>query len=243
MIWITSGDRPSHSRLALQLAGGFRRANPNRMKVGDWLINWGCSDLPIYPNVHHFQPPLAVRVAANKLRAFEAMEDNNVSIVPFTTDQEVVSEWLTKSTVVARTKLTGHSGEGIVIIDPETTNIPAAPLYTKYIHKAAEYRVHVVGQNVIDVQRKIRDPDREPATWKVRSHANGFIFARNNVSVADDVRDLCVAAVSALGLDFGAVDIVVDKAGKAYVLEVNTAPGLEGQTVNSYVEAFRGACR
>jgi glutathione synthase/RimK-type ligase-like ATP-grasp enzyme len=42
----------------------------------------------------------------------------------------------------------------------------------------------------------------------------------------------------ALGLDFGAVDIIQDDGGNFYVLEVNTAPGLEGQTIKSYAEGF-----
>jgi D-alanine-D-alanine ligase-like ATP-grasp enzyme len=59
--------------------------------------------------------------------------------------------------------------------------------------------------------------------------------------VADYVRDqLSVEAVAALGLDFGAVDIIEDKEGNFYVLEINTAPGLEGHTVTSYAKAFHG---
>jgi glutathione synthase/RimK-type ligase-like ATP-grasp enzyme len=47
-------------------------------------------------------------------------------------------------------------------------------------------------------------------------------------------------AVAALGLDFGGVDVIWNERRQmAYVLEVNTACGLEGQTVNDYAEAFR----
>jgi D-alanine-D-alanine ligase-like ATP-grasp enzyme len=41
-------------------------------------------------------------------------------------------------------------------------------------------------------------------------------------------------------LDFGAVDVIYNRAqDKAYVLEVNTAPGLEGSTLDNYVEAIQ----
>ena len=46
-------------------------------------------------------------------------------------------------------------------------------------------------------------------------------------------------AVEALGLDFGAVDIILGKNGIWYVLEVNTACGLEGTTLEKYCEQFR----
>lgn len=42
------------------------------------------------------------------------------------------------------------------------------------------------------------------------------------------------------GLDFGAVDIVESREGNAAVLEVNTSPSLEGQTLDSYVNMIRG---
>ena len=45
-----------------------------------------------------------------------------------------------------------------------------------------------------------------------------------------------------LGLDFGAVDVIWNEhESKAYVLEINTAPGLEGSTVEDYKEFFNRA--
>jgi len=49
-------------------------------------------------------------------------------------------------------------------------------------------------------------------------------------------------AVNCLGLDFGAVDIIYNqKKDVSFVLEVNTAPGLEGSTLNEYVKEFNNA--
>ena len=49
------------------------------------------------------------------------------------------------------------------------------------------------------------------------------------------VLDQAKLAVKATGLDFGAVDIIWNNLQeKAYVLEINTAPGLEGQSVETY---------
>lgn len=59
-----------------------------------------------------------------------------------------------------------------------------------------------------------------------RNHDNGFSFdrVRGGVPGATEVAD---AALTALGLDFGAADILETPDGRFVVLEVNTAPGIE----------------
>jgi glutathione synthase/RimK-type ligase-like ATP-grasp enzyme len=119
--------------------------------------------------------------------------------------------------------------------------IVPAPLYTKYIKKISEYRVHVVGNAVIDVQKKMRRTDipDEQVNWQVRSHSNGFIFGREGVVLPDAVTADCVRCVNELGLDFGAVDVIFNAHQETYyVLEVNTAPGLTGTTLVNYANAL-----
>ncbi len=59
-----------------------------------------------------------------------------------------------------------------------------------------------------------------------RNHDNGFSFdrVRGGVVGATQVAD---AALTALGLDFGAADVLETPSGEFVVLEVNTAPGIE----------------
>jgi glutathione synthase/RimK-type ligase-like ATP-grasp enzyme len=146
-------------------------------------------------------------------------------------------------TVVFRHKLTGHSGEGIEIVSKDThkmNEIPKAPLYTKYTKKKDEYRIHVFGGEVVFQQRKARRkevPD-DQVNWQVRNLAGGFIFANDGVVAPDVVQTAAVQAVQALGLDFGAADIGF-KDGAAVVYEVNTACGLQGKNLESYVNKFK----
>lgn len=248
-IWVYSGARPSNSAKDLAAQPGFLRLRAERLfkvKPKDVVINWGCST-PFEVNGQVINMPEAISTSTDKLQAFYAM-DKEVPIPAFTEDVTTMLTWcLGGATVVVRNKLTGHSGDGIVLIEKGEVNTLSeamnyeAPLYTRYIYKVKEYRVHVVANKVIDTQQKIKDPDQEIKSWKVRSHANGFIFARNNI-VQDPSRDfIAKLAVKCLDLDFGAVDIIQDKNGKYFVLEVNTAPGLEGQTVTSYAKAFKEA--
>jgi glutathione synthase/RimK-type ligase-like ATP-grasp enzyme len=109
------------------------------------------------------------------------------------------------------------------------------------VKKQEEYRIHVVHDDIVLAQRKARRFDRETVDWRVRNLANGFVFCM--VDVADiprDAREQSIMTVRALGIDFGAVDIIWNSHyNRSYVLEVNCAPGLEERTAHAYAEAFR----
>jgi glutathione synthase/RimK-type ligase-like ATP-grasp enzyme len=175
------------------------------------------------------------------------MDAQGVSIPRYFTDP---LELVNGNTYVARTKLSGHSGDGIEVFTQSPDDLsPQAPLYTEYIEKVAEYRAIVVGNEVVDFKQKKKRNTRSeanPEGWEgehdehVWNLDGGYVFARNNVSKPDGIDDLSISAISALGLDFGAVDIIMDREYNLFVLEVNTAFGLEGTTTELVGEAIRG---
>lgn len=214
-----------------------------RQRAGDKVINWGCGSALPYTNV--INAPEAVSKASNKRLSFEVMAEAGVSIPRFTTDAAEALGWGTD--IVCRHKLTGHSGEGIEIVEAGG-EVPAAPLYVEYIKKQQEYRVHVglmpdTPYQIIDQQRKARNRAVEDGdvNWKIRNHSNGFIFMREGVDLGPVALATAGNAIEALGLNFGAVDLIYNEHRDAYyVLEVNTAPGLTGTTLERYIEWFEG---
>lgn len=213
------------------------------------LINWGNS----HDIKRHIEcggclnPPNAIRNAVNKLQAFKLME-GKVSIPPWTEQLQEAVNWLSEDdTVVVRNKLNGHSAEGLEIFKPMDLFdkvVPKAPLYTKYIKKDQEYRIHVFQGKVFFEQRKARKKDvpDDQVNWQVRNLKGGFIYSHVNVIAPENVKAEAIKAVEALGLDFGAVDVITKKNGDCYVLEVNCAPGLgeEGATtLEKYAEQFK----
>lgn len=96
---------------------------------------------------------------------------------------------------------------------------------------------------VICVQQKRKESEAEQTADQklIRNRSNGWVFTRNDIDpLPQDALTQAVNAVAALGLDFGAVDLVIGRDDElAYVLEVNTAPGLEGTTVQDYANGFR----
>lgn len=207
------------------------------------LINWGSSAITRAVNCARIlNEPECVHQAANKIKTFQALAKEGVNIPDWTRQREVAKAWLEGGcVVVCRTKVASNSGKGIVITE-KVEELIDAPLYTKYIPKKEEYRIHVFQGNAFHVQRKARKkevPD-DKVNWKVRSHNNGFCFQIQGIEMPKDAAEQAVNAVNALDLDFGAVDLIWNqKEDKWYVLEVNTAPGIENTTLAKYVEQFK----
>jgi predicted ATP-grasp superfamily ATP-dependent carboligase len=213
---------------------------PKRSRIGT-VINWGNSNHINYGNRKILNTFPCVQRAANKLLALNCFKESNVSCPDFTTDIEVAKQWIAdEEVVVCRTLLRSHSGKGIVIAT-NVNELVSAPLYVKYFKKSFEYRVHVFNGKVIDyVQKKKRSGLVEGSYNKyIRSHNNGWVFCRNNIAMTSVMEELAINAVKCLGLDFGAVDIVVKSNGEMKVLEVNTAPSMMGQTLISYSNAIK----
>lgn len=131
---------------------------------------------------------------------------------------------------------------------PAGVQLPDAPLYTKGVSNKGEYRVHVFDGEVILYQKKSRrvDEDGEVVTAEgeeadVRNLASNWIYRTGNLNRLERVEELALDAIDALGLDFGAVDIINDNDSEVYVLEVNTAVGIGNEaTLEAYTEAFKG---
>lgn len=99
--------------------------------------------------------------------------------------------------------------------------------FTKYVPWRKEWRVWAYRRRPLALYEKVLTyPERVQgagANW-----ANGFAFEFRQGEEHAAVKSLGALAVDALGLDFGAVDILEGLDGHHYVLEVNCAPGAEG---------------
>ena len=210
-----------------------------RSRVGDIVVNYGNRRYndSFFGGATVLNSVVALNRAANKVTAFQTLEAAGVSTVEYTVSQSVASDWNQNEIVYERGILNGHSGEGITVRLP-TEGISRAPLYTKGIQgPRREWRVHVFEGVITYVQKKIRrNGYRELESYRedIRNHHTGWVYS-NSFTEAPPNQVLIQAhkAVSALGLNFGAVDLI-SKGTNAWVLEVNTAPGLTGTTLETY---------
>jgi glutathione synthase/RimK-type ligase-like ATP-grasp enzyme len=198
--------------------------------------------------------PAAVLSSANKIRTFQALQRSNVPTLEWTDRAEIARSWVdSDGKCVARTTVNGHSGVGIHILR-DANNIIPAPLYTRYWKKQKEFRVHVAFGQVILVQEKRRadgsTDNLSPDAMLIRTHANGCVFCINDLhcdsgGYREAISELAIRAAVAVGLQHGAVDILVKLSrhgayASSVVVETNSAPALEGEsTIQAYTQAFR----
>jgi glutathione synthase/RimK-type ligase-like ATP-grasp enzyme len=230
----------SASAKALATSLNVKRVDGTKIfKPSDVIINWGNSNLSPRGNPRIINSPNAIKIAANKLSTLNTLKAANIPCVDFTTNKDVALGWVDEGNVVyGRSLLNAHSGEGIHIIN-ELDAFTSCPLYTKGIVRAHEYRVHVFNNKAIDIQKK-RRRDNSEASGEIKNLANGWVFCRDNVTAPKALYDAAIAAVNALGLVFGAVDIIYkQRENTIVVLEVNTSPGMERTTIEKYTNALR----
>lgn len=235
------------SRGAKELANALgarvlkRKNSKYRFREGDLVINWGARDCPFKGRGVANQPE-TIDAASNKLKCFQKMKEAGVSVPDFWTKPEDIPN--DTFPIVCRTILNGHSGAGIVIAN-DRRGLVRAPLYTKYVKKKYEFRVHVLRKpggetSIITTQRKAKRNGID-ADFKVRNLANGFVYVDNDYFGVglDKVHEEAKKALESVGLAFGAVDVIYNEhLDRAYVLEINTAPGLETRTAEAYAKEF-----
>lgn len=116
---------------------------------------------------------------------------------------------------------------------------PAQPDYfSKKIDLVEEYRIHSFKGKSIRAGVKVPRDGATPHAW-IRSFDGGWRIKYDEFKSKESMREIAAAAVEALGLDFGAVDIGRKADKSLVVLEVNRAPGLEGGTTVTYANAIQ----
>lgn len=103
-----------------------------------------------------------------------------------------------------------------------------AQFFSEYIAPAGEIRVWIYrGRHLATYAKQMRRPEEyKRIGW---NYTNGFAFSLvKSEDVNRGAADVAAKCVDALGLDFAAVDVLLDHSGKFYILEANTAPGVEG---------------
>lgn len=178
----------------------------------------------------------------DKLYQYKWFSEQGIAAPPFTVSKDEANTWLEKgSTILARHLLRASEGKGITVVEKGAT-IPSAPVYTKYIPKKVEFRVHIFQDKVVSVVEKRRKKETYAGESKIRNTANGYVFCHQGVVEPEGLRELALKARKVTASDFAGVDIGWNqKKNLLFVIEVNSAPGIQGSNISAYVEEIANA--
>jgi len=235
-------------------------------RASDVVLNWGSSNENFpreFLKARVINHPNSLDLVTNKKKFFRHFKENGLeNIIPEFSEgpSPEFESWGEQGRAgkdpdypfaMIRHKLTGSAGEGIEMVTRNNVRKMGdnlrGKLLVRYIPKKSEWRVHYcrASSSIFYVQKKVLKNDRpagfEP-NWFVRNHDNGFVFAHGEDYVADTpqcVLEVAAAAAESTGLDFGAVDVVYNSyQQQAYVIEINSSPGLQGESLTKYCDMF-----
>ena len=193
----------------------------NKEEPSDVGLSWGCS----YQGP---KPFLNARVNQyDKFSCFNAFRDNKV-LCPNTYD---INSAVQKFPVLARQRH-HQKGKDIVVCKTlaDAKAIRAAgthAFFSEWIPTDTEYRVWVFQNKALGVYEKQFKGEGEYEGF-MRNRRFGFKFEkRDDLRGSHPIEGPCIAAVKALGMDWGAVDILKGLDGKYYVLEINSMPHID----------------
>jgi len=184
--------------------------------------------------------------SVNKLDQYKWFKEQGLSALEFTEDAQVAASWAADGHVVfGRTLLNSSCGKGIVVIEPPVNPelewvLPLCPVYTKYKKKKREFRVHIFQNTVVAVTEKRRRAGFEGTRdTRVRNLANGYVFCQTVMDEPEGLRSLAQAAAAVSPSDFRGVDIGYNERNNdLFIIEVNSAPGIQGSNIDAYVNAI-----
>lgn len=189
---------------------------------------------------------LCYGAGVDKIAQYKWFEANGVPALEYTTDTMVAQEWWSGEKgkdVIGRRLIQASCGKGIVIYTGATAcpQEDPCPVYTLYKKKKREFRVHVYKDKVVRVvEKKLRKDWDGPREAKIRNLANGYVFCSCEDEPAG-IRELAIKAGNVVSSDFKGVDVGYnEKLNELFVIEVNSAPGIEGTNLTAYVDAIIG---
>lgn len=200
----------------------------------DYVIRYGCrARIRYIPTVRTLNKMSAIGANTNKYNSLQLMQAAGIPVPSFNTTPEGLDYPMLG-------RVSNHMrGRGITLfLQPNDVQFMEhqSTHYMEYVPKEKEWRVHVVNGRILCILEKV--PQSEEYNQLTCSHT-GWLY--RSLMESDPRLAIAISAIEAIGLDFGAVDIILSTDGQVYVLEVNTAPGFfeETMTLRLYAEAFR----
>lgn len=187
-------------------------------------IRWGCT--ATVPQKKVLNKASGIHQVSDKKGFRLLLADRGLAMKTWADSSALLKDGIPQCKVVIRPAVHAQ-GKHCYLVDslPSLDNtlekITGDYYISEFIDKVEEFRVFVCSGRAVWVAKKT-PADPTAVAWNV---AQGGKF--DNVRWNDwnlSVVDIAVKAMALTELDFGGVDVMVDKDGKCYVLEINSAP-------------------
>lgn len=197
------------------------------------VIRWGCTSTIGPPHYNIFNTAGSIHQVNDKMEFRNVLQENEIGPETLFSYDAFWDDGIDDNSLWVRRPRYHAQGRNLRVVRYETlraeylANDPDMEGHyyyaTRLVDKVAEYRVAVVQGRAAWVARKTPGNPQDVA-WNV---ARGGRF--DNVRWDEwplRVVKIAIQAFNLTELDFGGVDVMVDRDGECYVLEINSAPSL-----------------
>ncbi len=97
-------------------------------------------------------------------------------------------------------------------------SVPVPATYQENIKKELDIRITIIGRKVFATEIDSQKNKNSTIDWRRSQDIN---LPHRKHKIPEDIENKCITLVEKLGLQFGAIDMVLSKSGKYYFLEIN----------------------
>lgn len=226
-------------RLAKML--GIKAAN-ERKNEGMPVIRYGSSRYFGFENPQ-VNTITSIIKTSNKLSCLNLLCSHDVTVpkIYSSVDNELFPE--IKYPVLAR-KVFHKQGRDIILCNNrqeafDALHCSGRDYLVEFIEARAEYRLHCIDTQVVKIFRKVRRDSVINDFIRCARFGWGFYKVDTEQDWLEPMKNKALESLKVLDLYFGAVDVIHSTDHRFVVLEVNSAPALNTETLIIYTEKLR----
>jgi len=151
-------------------------------------------------------PPTLISNDCNKISEFLKEQNGNIVIKP------IKNGMLDDKSIIFTSVV---NGKDLTLFKK---SVPIPSTYQENIKKELDIRITIIGRKVFATEIDSQKNKSSTIDWRRSQDIN---LPHRKHKVPKDIENKCVTLVEKLGLQFGAIDMVLSKSGEYYFLEIN----------------------
>jgi hypothetical protein len=172
-----------------------------------------------------------IRLCGNKFNTSQFLIEHEIDCIGFNRGNPEFYP------VFLRKVINGQGGNGIVIcIDSEEFDRESENnnyYWSYYLNFTSEYRIHVTGNTIARIFKKVLHPGEQEAEFPIRNMERYDFSLRSDINAFPKVTQLINKLATVFPNNFYALDIGIFE-GRPIIIEINSGPGLSENTAEYY---------